>query len=283
MRPCWVNGTFTMVHLPDEMRYSVSREVMTLLTAGMGQYIREIRLEPDPGTDPSKYPFCLEAMRTLSNLPLHPNVTFLVGENGSGKSTLIEAIAVACGFNPEGGTRNFQFTTEATHSALHRALRVVRGVRQPRDGFFLRAESFYNAASYIDALDREPSRLPPLIGAYGGVSLHRQSHGEAFLALLTHRLGGNGLYLFDEPEAALSPMRQMTMLARIHELVTADSQFVIATPSPILMAYPHARILCVDRGYAPVTWRDVEHVQVTRAFLGDTERMLGILLGERDD
>ncbi len=253
-----------------------------MLTAGMGQYIREIRLAREAGTDPDAYPYCLEAVRGLASLPLHPHVTFLVGENGSGKSTLIEAIAVASGFNAEGGTRNFQFATENTHSPLHRSLRLVRGVRQPRDGFFLRAESFYNAASYIDELDREPSMLPSLIGSYGGVSLHRQSHGEAFLSLLTHRLGGNGLYLFDEPEAALSPMRQMTMLARIHELVEADSQFVIATHSPILMAYPHARIVCVDRGYETVAWRDVEHVRVTKAFLGDTERMLGILLGERD-
>lgn len=249
---------------------------------GMDMYLREVRLRDPAALNSGQYPFNLKAVQALDVLRFHPNVTFLVGENGSGKSTLMEAIATACGFNPEGGTRNFNFSTEATHSELHRHLLVTKGVRQAKDGFFLRAESFYNVATNIDAMDRENVLLPPLISSYGGVSLHRQSHGESFMALLLHRLGGKGLYLFDEPEAALSPMRQMTMLARIHELVKMDSQFVIATHSPILMAYPQAKLLSLDHGFREVAWRETDHYQVTKTFLGDPDRMMGILFGERD-
>ncbi len=254
-----------------------------MIKTEMDMYIREISLRDPSVLSSGRYPFTLNAVQSLGVLKLHPNVTFLVGENGSGKSTLMEAIATTCGFNPEGGTRNFNFSTEATHSELHGHLHVIKGVRQPKNGFFLRAESFYNAASYIDALDREPSRLPPLIDAYGGISLHRQSHGEAFMSLFLHRLGGNGLYLFDEPEAALSPMRQMTMLARIHELVLQNAQFIIATHSPMLMAYPHAKILSLDHAFRETAWRETEHYQVTKSFLADPERMMGILFGERDE
>lgn len=168
-------------------------------------------------------------------------VTFLVGENGSGKSTLLEAIAVSCGFNAEGGTRNFTFSTRATHSELGEYITVAKR-RYPRDGFFLRAESFYNVATNIDEMDEEPSFSPRLIDSYGGVSLHSQSHGESFLALVQNRFGGEGLYLLDEPEAALSPTRQLTLLGEMHQLVERNSQFIIATHSPILMAYPGARI-----------------------------------------
>ena len=138
-------------------------------------------------------------------ITFHKQVTFFVGENGSGKSTLIEALAISQGFNPEGGTKNFHFSTENTHSELCNYLKVVRGFLHPRDGFFLRAESFYNVASNIDQMDREPGCGGPVINSYGGVSLHRQSHGESFLALVENRFGGQGLYILDEPEAALSP------------------------------------------------------------------------------
>ena len=168
-------------------------------------------------------------------------VTFLVGENGSGKSTLLEAIAVACGFNPEGGTRNFRFATRETHSELGEYLTVSRS-RYARDGFFLRAESMYNVATSIDQMDEEPSFGPKLIDSYGGISLHRQSHGKSFLALVQNRFGGEGIYLLDEPEAALSPSRILTLMGQLHLLVRKHAQFIISTHSPILMAYPEARI-----------------------------------------
>ena len=206
-------------------------------------------------------------------------VTFLVGENGSGKSTLLEAIALACGFNPEGGTRNFRFATRETHSKLGEYLTPVRKA-YPRDGFFLRAESFYNVATNIDELE---SVVPGLLDSYGGKSLHRQSHGESFLALVQNRFGGEGLYLLDEPEAALSPSRLLTLMAEMDALVKADSQFVVATHSPILMAFPNARIYLLDgEGIRPADYRETEHYQLTRQFLENPERMLHYLLGNSD-
>ena len=219
----------------------------------------------------------LEANSYLNSLPavnwlkehrlmLDTPVTFLVGENGSGKSTLLEAIAVSCGFNAEGGTRNFTFSTRATHSELGEYITVAKR-RYPRDGFFLRAESFYNVATNIDEMDEEPSFSPRLIDSYGGVSLHSQSHGESFLALVQNRFGGEGLYLLDEPEAALSPTRQLTLLGEMYQLVERDSQFIIATHSPILMAYPGARIYELsENGIASVEYRETEHYQLSRRF-----------------
>jgi len=222
----------------------------------------------------------VQALADRKRLMLDTNVTFLVGENGSGKSTLLEAIAVACGFNAEGGTRNFNFATEETHSALWQHMTVARRT-YPRDGFFLRAESFYNVATNIDRMDREPSFGPSLIDSYGGKSLHAQSHGESFMALVQNRFGGNGLYLLDEPEAALSPVRQMTLLAEMDALVKRKSQFIIATHSPILMAFPGARIYQLDEsGINEVAYEDTEHYQVTRRFLEDPQRMLRYLLEE---
>lgn len=205
-------------------------------------------------------------------------VTFLVGENGTGKSTLLEAIAVACGFNPEGGTRNFSFSTRATHSVLGEYLTPARK-RYPRDGFFLRAESFYNVATNIDEMDEVPGASPRLIDSYGGVSLHKQSHGESFLALVQNRFGGEGLYLMDEPEAALSPSRLLTLLAEMNLLVKADSQFIVSTHSPILMAYPNARIYELSgEGIRTVAYKETEHYQLTRRFLENPDRMLRYLL-----
>jgi predicted ATPase len=207
----------------------------------------------------------------MQQVELHPKMTFFIGENGSGKSTLLEAIAVALGFNPEGGTRNFNFATRRSHSELHDYLRIVRGVTRPRDGFFLRAESFFNVATNIDDLG--------VTDSYGFRSLHEQSHGESFLALMTHRFGGKGLYILDEPEAALSPQRQLAVLSLMHDLILDTSQFIIATHSPILMAYPDAWIYqCGKGGITRVTYEDTEHYQITRDFLLNPKRMLKVLL-----
>lgn len=246
---------------------------------GLGGYIRSISLGEDIPAQ-NEYPFSLAAVKSLTELELHPKVTFLVGENGTGKSTLLEAIAVAFGFNAEGGTRNFNFASRETHSCLNRYIKLVKGPFRPRDGFFFRAESFYNVATNIDELDGVTSLSPPLRHAYGGVSLHEMSHGESFFAVFLNRFGGNGLYILDEPEAALSPNRQMAMISRMHQLVNQNSQFIIATHSPIIMAYPDAFIYKVDEGYKRVDYRETEHYQVTRAFLNDPDRMLGILMSD---
>ena len=242
------------------------------------QFAGRVTLMRDKVESFDVYPFSLPAIRTFESIELHPRVTFLVGENGSGKSTLLEALAVSLGFNAEGGSRNFNFSTRASHSPLHDFLRIAKGIRRPRDGFFLRAESYFNLGTEIERLDAEPGG-PPIIGAYGGRSLHEQSHGESFMALLKKRLRGDGLYLFDEPEAALSPARQIEALSRFHELVLQGSQFVIATHSPILMAYPDALILhCGPTGLRPIRYEDTEHFRITRDFLLHRHEMLDILM-----
>lgn len=236
------------------------------------QYLRRVSLERNLVPDFERYPFHLPVVRLLDELELHPKVTFLIGENGSGKSTLLEAIAVSLGFNPEGGSKNFRFGTRESHSCLHAYLRLSRGVARPRDGFFLRAESFFNVATEIENMGVDAS--------YGETSLHEQSHGEAFLSLMMHRFRGQGLYLLDEPEAALSPQRQLAVLARLHQLAEAGSQFLIATHSPILMAYPNATIyFCSKQGLEPIAYHETEHFQVTRNFLANPSRMLRELLG----
>jgi predicted ATPase len=243
-------------------------------------YLVSVELLRDQVESFSDYPFSLPAVRNLEQVSMHPSVNFLVGENGSGKSTLLEAIAVAWGFNAEGGSRNFAFATRNSHSQLHRYLRLVRGVRRPRDNYFLRAESFYNVATEIERLDAE-SGGPPIIGAYGGKSLHEQSHGESFMTLVMERFRGSGLYLLDEPEAALSPSRQLALLARIHQLAMAGSQFIIATHSPLLLAFPGALILSLEaKGIREVTYEETEHFVVTRRFLQDHRSMLRQILGE---
>jgi predicted ATPase len=230
------------------------------------------------------YPFSLPAVRALDTLPLHPKVTFFIGDNGTGKSTLLEAIAVGLGLNAEGGSRNFNFSTRASHSPLCDFLRLRRGMRRPRDSWFLRAESFFNVATEIEALDASspPSADNPPIGpAYGDRALHEQSHGESFFALFQNRFAGNGLYLLDEPEAALSPMRQMSFLTMLHEKVQAGGQFIIATHSPIIMAYPDAWIYRFGGSeIQQIVYKDTEHYKITRDFLNKPEQMLSILLAD---
>ena len=212
-------------------------------------------------------------------LEFNSKVTFLVGENGMGKSTLIEAMAVAMGFNPEGGTKNFFFSTNDSHSDLHNYMTVVRGIRRPTDGFFLRAESMYNAASYIDRLDSDPDGGGmPIRLSYGGKSLHSQSHGESFLNVVENRFGGRGIYILDEPEAALSPMRLLRLMCRIKELVDNDSQFIIATHSPMLMAFPDADILELsEEGIKSISYKETEHYIITKRFLDAPEKMFAEL------
>jgi len=243
------------------------------------QFLSHIILKREEIPSFERYPFSLLAVRLLDSLKLHPKVTFFIGENGSGKSTLLEAIAVSWGFNPEGGTKNFCFDTRASHSNLHQFIRLAKGIKRPRDGYFFRAESFFNVATEIERLDSEPSFGPPVIDSYGGQSLHEQSHGESFLALMMNRFGGNGLYLLDEPEAALSPQRQLAVLSRMHNLIRNNSQFVIATHSPILMAYPEAYIYEFSaNGVKQVNYFETEHYRVTRDFLVNPKRMLDVLL-----
>ena len=210
----------------------------------------------------------------------HRLVTFFVGENGSGKSTLIEALAVSQGFNPEGGTRNFNFHTADTHSELCNYLRVARGVLRPKDGFFLRAESYYNVASNIDELDREGGPGAPIILSYGGVSLHRQSHGESFLALVEHRFSGKGLYILDEPEAALSPTGIIRLMQKMDELASNDSQFIIATHSPMLLTFPDAEIYQIQEdGIISIPFKETSHYRTTVRFLQNPESAINDILG----
>lgn len=256
--------------------------------AGRGRdgFVRWVELH-DGDADRSRYPFALPVtvgLRAAGRLEFDPGVTFLVGDNGTGKSTLVEAIAVALGFNAEGGSVNFRFATRPTESELGQHLRVVRGVGKPRSTFFLRAESYYNVATEVERLAQEhnPHRF---LQAYGGASPHERSHGESFLDLVHHRFTAGGLYLLDEPEAALSVHGCLAMLARIHELARGGSQFIIATHSPILLAVPGARILELgtDGAIRRVAYDDALPVAVTRSFLDDPARYLHYLLSEEGE
>ncbi len=235
----------------------------------MDRFLRHIELLRDKVTDWTAYPFAIPAIASLERLEFARGVTFFVGENGSGKSTIIEAVALKAGFNGEGGSKNFSASYRPSESTLHQALRLARGAKRERTGFFLRAETMFNVSTEAEYYQE-----------YGWENLHEKSHGEAFLWVAMNRFRGNGLYILDEPEAALSPTRQLTLLARMHELVQAGSQFVISTHSPILMGFPGARIFLLDRsGVARVRYEETEHYAVTKAFLQNPERMLSELFG----
>ncbi|MDW7615977.1 AAA family ATPase [Peribacillus simplex] len=238
------------------------------------QYIRGIYLNRDRISSYDHFPLDLPVIRHLQEVAFHPSVTYVIGENGMGKSTLLEGIAIAYGFNPEGGTLNFNFSNYDSHSNLDEYLRLKKGVYKPKDHFFFRAETFYNLATNIEELDREASGRK-IIDSFGGKSLHQQSHGESFFSAFVERFQGNGLYILDEPEAALSPLRQISMLARINELVQQGSQFIISTHSPIIMAYPDAKILQIsDEGMNEVTLEESNHYLLMKQFFEDKDRLL---------
>ncbi|HEY4009323.1 MAG TPA: AAA family ATPase [Acidobacteriaceae bacterium] len=250
--------------------------------------LRSLTLLHDRIADPQAYPFTVPAISSIETLEFsRSGITFFIGENGSGKSTLLEAIAHHYGFGREGGTRNFANSSTASNSSidsLTRALRLAFDIRSGR-GFFLRAESFFNTATHIDDLDRDDPedtfRAPPLIPSYGGQSLHNYSHGESFFTLLEHKFRGDGLFLLDEPEAALSAKRQLAALSLIHETVRShkDAQFIISTHSPILLAMPKAQILSFDGGQIrPIAYEETPSFQITRRLLADRASFMNQLL-----
>lgn len=233
-------------------------------------YVEKIRNRHIPSPE-EEYPYNIPALKHLKEMVFQKEVTFIAGENGSGKSTLTEAIAVCAGFNPEGGGRNFHFGTRETHSQLYQDLLLIRSGNRNKDGYFMRAESFYNVSSEIDNLGVHKY--------YGDKSLHSRSHGESFLALFNYRLFGKGLYIFDEPEAALSPQNILALLARIKQLVKLDSQFIIATHSPILLAYPGADIYTItNNGPELVAYEETSQFQITKYFINNYPKILNELL-----
>lgn len=242
-------------------------------------YLESVRLNSE--IDPDSYLHDLPVIRNLkmlNELNLRGDLIFFVGENGTGKSTLLEAIAIASGFNPEGGTKNFNFSTNKTHSALSDYLTISKFL-SPKDGFFLRAESFYNVATEIERLNE----IAPM-DCYGKKSLHEQSHGESFLSLIQNRFSGHGLYILDEPEAALSPSRLLTLMVEIQDLILKQSQFIIATHSPILLTFPNAIIYELkDDCIQQVSYQETEHYQLTKNFLDCPERTLKYLLDTKND
>jgi predicted ATPase len=240
-----------------------------------GPFIESVYLDRSRIYDPDHYAYNLPSLKKFSSLELHPQVTFFVGENGSGKSTLLEAIAIANGLNPEGGSRNMMFATRESHSKFHQALKLRRFHALVPDAWFMRAESLFNVATEIENLGVQNS--------YGARSLHEQSHGEAFMSLVENRFS-QGLYFLDEPEAALSPQRQLEFLIILHRLVQLDSQIVIATHSPIIMSYPHAKIyLFSDQGITPIAYKETEHYRVTKSFLDNPARMLKNLIEDSEN
>lgn len=241
--------------------------------------LKKITLLRERVRDWDAYPFSVPAIRRLDQLPLRSRLCFFAGENGTGKSTLLEAIAAHYGFGREGGNRNFRNdSNESNHSvdALVRVLRLSFD-RRTGAGFFLRAESLFNTVSHIDELDKEPGLGPSLSSYYGGRSLHTRSHGETFLTLLELKFRRNGLFLLDEPEAALSPQRQLAFLVLLHDVLHqhTEAQFIISSHSPVLMGYPGAQILSFDDGRVhEVDYEQTPSMQIVKRFLNCRESFL---------
>ncbi|WP_028295347.1 AAA family ATPase [Olivibacter sitiensis] len=237
-----------------------------------------------PSAQADVYPFNIASLKNGFRLSLKSNVTFFVGENGSGKSTVLEGIAEHCGFNLRGGNRNHNLNTgyrfEGYESPLAGSLKLVWSPRRITEGFFMRAESFFNFASYIDELaEDEDNEREKVLAPYGGKSLHEQSHGESFLSLFTNQFE-SGIYILDEPEAALSPARILSFISIIHELEQSGrAQFLIATHSPLLICYPNASIFQFDEsGVHQTTYQETEHFQLTKSFVNNPDAYLKHLM-----
>ena len=248
--------------------------------------LKKLTLLRERVQDWNAYPFSVAAISGLGELAFRSRICFFAGENGTGKSTLLEAIAAHYGFGREGGNRNFRNdSTESNHSIdpLVKALRLSFDNRSGA-GFFLRAESFFNTASHMDDLDREPAEHSPLVSDfYGGRSLHTRSHGETFFTLLDLKFRRNGLFLLDEPEAALSPQRQLSFLVLMHDVLHKfkDAQFIVSTHSPVLLAYPAAQIVSFDDGMIhEVDYEETGSYQVAHRFLNHREEFLKQLFAE---
>ena len=233
------------------------------------QFIQSVLFDWDKISDES-YLTNIEALYKVEKIDFMKPIVLFVGENGSGKSTLLEAIAVAHGFNPEGGTKNYCFSTHDTHSELCNAITIAKGFRKEKWGYFLRAESFYNVATQ----EEEYADF-----AHPSEEYHNRSHGESFLKMVQNNIQPNGLYLLDEPEAALSPQRQLTLLAEIYRCASDGAQFIIATHSPILLGIPNAEIFSFDNGKIHTCrYEETESYKVTESFINNRERLLINLL-----
>lgn len=242
-------------------------------------YLKRISLEWERADNRDVYPFNIPAISNIDSLNVDHNVVFIVGENGTGKSTLLEAVAYKCGFGIGGGGRNNDIGLSEESSLLASIMRLS-WMPKINSGFFLRAETFFDFARHLDEMAKDPfSGGRKVYDAYGGKSLNQQSHGEAFLSLFMNRFGGRSLFILDEPEAALSPQRQFAFLRLIYELEqSGNAQFIIASHSPILMAYPGAVIyLCEDDGFKHVNYEETDHYRLTKAFLDNPERLLNQL------
>lgn len=240
----------------------------------------KIKINFDDSINFNQYPFSLNIVKNLKEITFTTKVTFLVGENGTGKSTILESIASKAGFGLEGGSKNINFKTsqEYTYSAAtDLARQITLSWRQKhQNGYFFRAESFFNIANYIDYLAKECGGPEKAFAGYGGKSLHEQSHGESFLAFFQNRLGDGGFFILDEPEAALSPQRQLALLTIINNMCKqSNAQFIIATHSPILLAYPNATIYSCDSGIlTKISYEETEHYKITKNFLNNPELYL---------
>ena len=247
-------------------------------TKSRSPFLKRVSLREDIAGDETGFPLSVPFVRRRTlDIAFDKRVTIIVGENGTGKSTLLEAIASLAGFNLAGGSADNRFATDQT-APLASLLRAAWLPNVSR-GFFMRAESFFNFANYIDQIAREgmPSQA---YAAYGGESLHVKSHGEAFLALFENRFGADSLYILDEPEAALSPSRQLVFLSVLKELEAKNCQVIMATHSPLLMAYPGADILKLDEagGIGRSGFRDTSHYLLMREFMKDPEGFVAGIL-----